>query len=87
MRKCSVEIRHSSFNVALLGGVSGGGRRLHRRKGGRMASSMVPGVQTPMNISDVMDKHGEGVHLVCVWHIAPNTQWVRRCNVSFCCMG
>lgn len=66
MRKCSVEIRPNSFNVALVGGASGGGRRLHRHKGGRTASSMVPWAQTPINISDDMDKHGEGVHVVCV---------------------
>jgi hypothetical protein len=63
-----VYIRHYSFNVALVGGASGVRRRLQRCKGGRSAGSLVHGAELPISISDDVDKHGEGVHMVCMAH-------------------
>lgn len=62
-----VYTRHCSFNVAMVGGASVR-RRLQRRKGGRSAGSLVHGAELSISISDVVDKHGEGVHMVCVAH-------------------
>jgi hypothetical protein len=70
VRKCSLEIRHFSFNVAVVGGASSVRRRLQRHKGGRLAGRLVHGAQSPISISDDVNKHGEGVHMVCVAHSA-----------------
>jgi hypothetical protein len=61
-----VYTRHCSFNVAIVGGASGVRRRLQRCKGGRSACSLVHGAGLPVSISDDVDKHGEGVCIVCV---------------------
>lgn len=70
MRKCSVEFRHCSFDVAVVGGASGVRRRLQRHKVGRSAGSSVHGAQSPISIYDDVDKRGEGVHMVCVAYSA-----------------
>jgi hypothetical protein len=70
VRKCSVEIRHCSFNVAVVGGASSVRRRLQRRKEGRLAGSLVHGVQSPISISDDVNRHGEGSYMVCMVHSA-----------------
>lgn len=45
-------------------------RRLQSHKGGRSTGSLVHGAQSPINIADDVDKHGEGVHMVCMAHSA-----------------
>lgn len=70
MRKCSVEIRHCSFDVAVVGGVSSVRRRLQRHRVGEVGKSLVHGAQSPISISDIVDKHGEGIQMVCMAHSA-----------------
>lgn len=37
---------------------------------GRSANSLVHGAQSPISISDDVDKHGEGIQMVCMAHSA-----------------